>query len=300
MKKTFAFIGLGHMGMPIAERLLSAGHGVRAFDINSQALGSLVKQGAEGFNSPKAAAEGTKIVFACLPSPEVSLQVALGKNGVVEADGVSIYVEMSTIGTATIDKIASSFADRNVNVLDSPVSGGPRGARAGTMSVISAGDASAFDTLKPILLDVAQHVFYVGEKPGLAQITKLANNMISAAGMAVACEAASLAVKAGVDANILINVINASTGRNSATMDKFPASILPRTFDYGANLSTMYKDVALCLDEARQREVPMWVGSNVGQMWFHAMAQGRANDDYTTLIKMVEEWAGVTVGGEDQ
>ena len=106
-------------------------------------------------------------------------------------------------------------------------------------------------------------------------------------------------VKAGVDARILIETVNASTGRNSATMDKFPAAILTRSFDYGGKLSTMYKDVFLCLEEARELDVPMWVGSNVVQLWFHAKTQGRGNDDYTALIKMIEDWAGVVVGGNE-
>jgi 3-hydroxyisobutyrate dehydrogenase-like beta-hydroxyacid dehydrogenase len=93
--------------------------------------------------------------------------------------------------------------------------------------------------------------------------------------------------------------VNASTGRNSATMDKFPASVLTRSFDYGGKLSTMYKDVLLCLEEARRLDVPMWVGTNVVHLWFHAMTQGRGDDDYTTLLQMIEEWAGVTVGGND-
>jgi 3-hydroxyisobutyrate dehydrogenase-like beta-hydroxyacid dehydrogenase len=120
---------------------------------------------------------------------------------------------------------------------------------------------------------------------------------MSAAGMAIAFEAAAMAVKAGVDARTLIETVNASTGRNTATMEKFPVSILPRTFDYGGKLSIVYKDVALCLEEARRLGVPMWVGSSVVQMWFHAMSEGRGDDDYTTLLKTIERWAGVTVGG---
>jgi 3-hydroxyisobutyrate dehydrogenase-like beta-hydroxyacid dehydrogenase len=117
--------------------------------------------------------------------------------------------------------------------------------------------------------------------------------------MAAAFEASVMAVKAGVDARVLIDTINVSTGRNSATMDKFPASVLTRTFDYGGKLSTMYKDIFLCLEEARELNVPMWVGTNVVQLWFQAMTQGRGNEDYTTLIKMIEEWSGVVVGGNE-
>ncbi len=164
---------------------------------------------------------------------------------------------------------------------------------------MAAGDRTAFSRVKPLFDTIARHVFYIGEKPGLAQVTKAANNMISAAAMAISCEAAALAVKAGVDARMFIDVVNASTGRNTATTDKFPASILTRSFDYGGKLATMYKDVTLCLQEAKERDVPMWVGANVVQLWFHAMSQGRGNDDYTTIMKTIEGWSGVTVGGEE-
>ena len=143
---------------------------------------------------------------------------------------------MSTIGTAAIKEIAAELAKKNIVTLDSPVSGGPRGARAGTLATMVAGEHAAFERVKPMLEALARNVFYVGDKPGLAQITKLANNMISAAGMLAAFEASAMAVKAGVDARTLIDTVNASTGRNSATMDKFPASVLTRSFDYGGKV----------------------------------------------------------------
>jgi 3-hydroxyisobutyrate dehydrogenase-like beta-hydroxyacid dehydrogenase len=206
---------------------------------------------------------------------------------------------MSTIGSATMKRIAETLGKSGIAVLDAPVSGGPRGARAGTLSTMVAGDRNAFERTRPLLDIIARNVFYIGEEPGLGQVTKVANNMISAAGMVAAFEAAALAVKAGVDARTFIDTVNASTGRNSATMDKFPVSVLTRSFDYGGKLSTMYKDVELCLDEAKRLNVPMWLGSNVVQMWFHAMTQGRGNDDFTSLVKMIEQWAGVTVGGNE-
>ena len=207
---------------------------------------------------------------------------------------------MSTIGSSTIAAIADELGKSGITVLDSPVSGGPRGARAGTLATMVAGDRAAFERVKPLFDAIARHVFYIGEKPGLAQVTKAANNMISAAAMAISCEAAALAVKAGIDARLFIDVVNASTGRNTATTDKFPASILTRSFDYGGKLATMYKDVTLCLQEAKERDVPMWVGANVVQLWFHAMSQGRGNDDYTTIMKTIEEWSGGGGGGKHQ
>ena len=294
-----AFIGCGAMGAPIAERLIDSGHALHIYDPNPAAIAPLVARGAVAEPSPRAAAERSHVAFACLPSPEVSRKVALGGDGIIGCNRLTAYIEMSTIGSKAVKAIAQGLATTGITVLDSPVSGGPRGARAGTLSTMVAGARATFEAVKPLLDTVARNVFYIGEEPGLGQLTKLANNMISAAGMAAAFEASAMAVKAGVDARTLIETVNASTGRNSATMDKFPAAVLTRSFDYGGKLSTMYKDVLLCLEEARDLNVPMWVGSNVVQLWFHAMTQGRGNDDYTSLIKMIEDWAGVVVGGNE-
>ena len=294
-----AFIGCGAMGATMAERLIDAGHALSIYDPSAAATAALVARGAVGASSPRAAAEASEVAFACLPSPDVSRKVALDVDGIIACKGLAAYVEMSTIGSKSVKAIAQGLAAAGIPLLDSPVSGGPRGARAGTLSTMVAGDRAIFELAKPLLETVARNVFYIGEAPGLGQVTKLANNMISAAGMAAAFEASVMAVKAGVDARTLIDTVNASTGRNSATMDKFPAAVLTRSFDYGGKLSTMYKDVFLCLEEARELNVPMWVGSNVVQLWFHAMTQGYGNDDYTALIKMIEDWAGVVVGGNE-
>lgn len=294
-----AFIGCGAMGAPMAERLIDAGHALSIYDPSPSATAPLVARGAVASPSPRAAAEASDVAFACLPSPDVSRKVALDADGIIACKGLLAYVEMSTIGSKTVKAIAQGLTAVGISTLDSPVSGGPRGARAGTLSTMVAGAPATFERVKPLLETVARNVFYIGETPGLGQVTKLANNMISAAGMAAAFEASAMAVKAGVDARTLIETVNASTGRNSATMDKFPAAILTRSFDYGGKLSTMYKDVFLCLEEARELNVPMWVGSNVVQLWFHAMTQGRGNDDYTALIKMIEDWADVVVGGNE-
>jgi 3-hydroxyisobutyrate dehydrogenase-like beta-hydroxyacid dehydrogenase len=291
-----AFLGLGQMGAPMAERLIDGGFEVHVFDVAAGAMRPLVERGAIGAASPGACAQGAEVAFACLPTPEVSRAVALGEGGIENADGLGVYIETSTIGATTVRAIAGALGDRGIAVLDAPVSGGPRGARAGQLSTMVAGERGVFERVRPLLETIARNVFYVGEQPGLGQIAKLANNMISAAGMAAACEAAAMAVKAGLDARTLIDVVNASTGRNSATEDKFPQSILPRSFDYGGKLATMYKDVRLCLEEAENLGVPMWVGSTVTQLWFHAMCQGRGDDDYTSIAKMIEAWSDVIIG----
>jgi 3-hydroxyisobutyrate dehydrogenase-like beta-hydroxyacid dehydrogenase len=297
--ETIAFIGCGAMGAPIAERLIDAGYAVRLYDPRAETMAPLVARGGVATKSPRDAANGAEIAFACLPSPEVSRAVALGADGVIGAPSLRVYVEMSTIGSKTVRAIAAELAGKNIAMIDSPVSGGPRGARAGTLSTMAAGEHATFERVKPMLQALARNVFYVGDRPGLGQVTKLANNMISAAGMLAAYECSAMAVKAGVDARTLIETVNASTGRNATTLDKFPASILTRSFDYGGKTSIMYKDVSLALEEARELGVPMWLGANVVEMWHMGMVEGRGEEDFTALIKMFEKWAGVVVGGNE-
>src|SRR5262245_52029478 len=134
------FIGCGAMGGPMAERLIDAGADVRVYDPNPAATAPLVARGARLAQSPRDAAAGAPVAFACLPSPEVSIEVALGADGVAGAQELETYVEMSTIGSAPLQRIARELARSGIGVLDAPVSGGPRGARAGTLSTMAAGD----------------------------------------------------------------------------------------------------------------------------------------------------------------
>src|ERR1043165_5874386 len=239
-------------------------------------MAPLIQRGGVATKSPRDAATGAEVTFACLTSPEASRAVAYGTDGVSGANSLRVHVEMSTIGSKTVKAIAAELAKKDIAMVDAPVSGGPRGARGGTLSTMAAGEHAAFECVKPMLQALARNVFYVGDKPGLGQVTKLANNMISAAGMLAAYECSAMAVKAGVDARTLIDTVNASTGRNATTLDKFPASILTRSFDYGGKISIMYKDVSLALEEARELGVPIWLGVDVGHHQQEALGHFRS------------------------
>ena len=140
-------------------------------------------------------------------------------------------------------------------------------------------------------------VFFVGEKAGLAQVAKLGNNLLAAAAMVISSEALVMGVKAGIDPKIMLDIINAGSGRNSATQDKFPKSILPGTFDFGFATGLSYKDVRLCVDEAESMGVPMVVGAAVRQMLAVTNAKFGPTSDFTSITRVVEEWAGVEVRG---
>lgn len=291
------FIGVGNMGGAMAHRLLNAGYRLLLCDTNPAALEPLIAQGAEVASSPREIADRAEIVFACLPSPKVSMAVALGENGIVSGAKTRIYVETSTLGVATVKQIGEGLAGSGKMLVDAPISGGPLGAKNGTLSMMLAGSAKATDAISAMLPHIAKNIFNVGAQPGLGQICKVINNAISITGTTIACEAVVLGVKAGMDAHTLVDVLNASTGRNSATANKFPRHILPRTFDSGAPIEIGAKDIGLYLAEAERLGLPSLVGSSISQIWRMALSEGAGKNDITSLITMFEQWADVEVGG---
>ena len=144
--------------------------------------------------------------------------------------------------------------------------------------------------------DAIGKYFWVGEKPGMGQMMKLMNNLLSATAMAATSEAMVLGVKAGLDPNIMCDVLNAGSGMNTATRDKFPRAVLPRSFDFGFAMGLQTKDVLLALAEADHHKTPMWVGNAVKQTWLQALNREGPNADFTNVIKLMEAAAGVTVG----
>jgi 3-hydroxyisobutyrate dehydrogenase-like beta-hydroxyacid dehydrogenase len=288
------FVGLGTMGFHMARRLIEAGHTLVVYDTRPKAITRLTALGAAAATSPKDVADRVETVMASLPSLDAVWAVAAGANGVIEGKKVRRFVDLSTSGARMAQKIAAALEPKNIVQIDCPVSGGPGGAERGTLAVMVSGPAADIDLLKPALA-VFGKVFVIGDRPGMAQTMKLANNLLSATAMAATSEAMVMGVKAGLDPSVMIEVINAGSGLNTASRDKFPRAILPRTFDYGFTNALMYKDVKLCLDEAEGMGVPMWVGSMVRQLFQLANTQQGPDADFTTIVKCVEQWAGVEV-----
>jgi 3-hydroxyisobutyrate dehydrogenase-like beta-hydroxyacid dehydrogenase len=289
------FIGLGHMGFPMARRLIQANHRVIAFDTRSEALDRVVALGAQPASTPKEVADVAETVLASLPSPDVALDVATGAGGVVEGSRVKRYVDLSTVGSQTAVQIDAALAGSNIAALDSPVSGGVSGAEKGTLAVMVSGPRAEFDILQQTLETIGRPL-YIGETPGSAQTMKLVNNMLAATVLAATSEAVVMGVKSGLDPSVLIDVLNAGSGATSASRDKFPRAILPRTFDYGFATGLMVKDVRLYLEEAKALGVTVEVAEAVGRLWEAAMRDEGADSDFTSAIKPIERAAGVTVG----
>ena len=288
------FVGLGTMGFHMARRLIEAGHALIVYDTRPEAVARVTKLGAASAASPKDVADRAETVMVSLPSLDAVWTVAAGKDGVIEGTKVRRFVDLSTSGARMAVRIAEALAAKNIVQIDSPVSGGPAGAEKGTLAVMVSGPPAEVELLRPVL-SVFGKMFVIGGRPGMAQTMKLANNLLSATAMAATSEAMVMGVKAGLDPAVMLDVINAGSGRNSASQDKFPRAVLPGTFDYGFTNGLMYKDVRLCLDEAESMGVPMQVGGMVRQMFQRATEQHGADADFTTVVKCVEEKAGVEV-----
>jgi len=296
-EQRLGFIGVGRMGGRMARRLLDAGYGLTIYDTNDQAAAAAVAQGAQRADSAAAVASAAEIVLASLPTPPVVEAVALGPKGVIEGRRARIFIDMSTTGATYARRVAQGLAAKGIVAVDAPVSGGIAGAERGTLAVMVSCPEATLGVVKPVL-DSIGRVFFVGRQPGQGQTMKLLNNLLSAAAMAISSEAMVMGVKAGLDPQQIIDVINSGSGRNTATQDKIPRCVLTRTFDFGFSLGLLSKDIRLCLEEADALGVPMVVGSAVRQMLGIAEASEGTNADMTEIVKPIEKRAGVKVGQE--
>jgi 3-hydroxyisobutyrate dehydrogenase-like beta-hydroxyacid dehydrogenase len=290
------FVGLGRMGGPMATRLLDAGHRLTVYDVDGAAIQRLADLGAVGAGSPAEVADAADIVLTSLPTPAIVHEVALGAGGIVEGSRIQSLIELSTIGPGTAIRIAAALAERDIQWIEAPVSGGVRGAREGTLAVMVACPKATFEEARAIVRTFGK-VFFVGERPGLAQVVKLGNNLLSLTAVAITSEALAMGVKAGVDPKVMLEIINAGSGRNSATQDKFPQAVLPGTFDFGFTTGLSYKDVRLCVDEAETLGVPMVLGAAVRELLAITNARFGPDSDFTSIAKLIEDWAGVQIRG---
>lgn len=294
-ERTVGFVGLGAMGAHMVARLLDAGHDLAVFDTRAEAMAPHVARGARACDSAEAVADAAGTVLVSLPTPDVVRAVASELTG---GRAMRAYMDLSTTGPQVAAEVAAMLAGGGVACLDAPVSGGVAGAQAGTLTIMCAGDEALFERLRALLEVLGRNVVLVGAEPGQGQLAKVLNNLLSASAIAITGEALALGVHGGLSASTLLDVFNSSSGRNTASADKFPKHVLPRTFGAGFRLELMDKDVQLCLAEARRRRVPMALGGAVGELWARAAASAAAGADCTEIVRMLEDEAGVVVGDE--
>jgi 3-hydroxyisobutyrate dehydrogenase-like beta-hydroxyacid dehydrogenase len=282
------------MGGLMARRLLDRGLSLTVHDTSQAAVDELVGAGAEAAGSAAEVCSRARSVFLSLPTPDIVEAVCLGDNGVQDGSTVKHVVDCSTTGPRIARRVAKELSASGIEYLDAPVSGGLKGAREGTLAVMVSGSKPVYDLVEPALSRFGT-LFYVGALPGQGQVMKLANNLLAAAAIVLSSEAITMGVKAGLKPGQMCDIINAGSGRNSATQDKFPRSVIPRTFDFGFATGLSYKDVRLCLQEADELGVPMIAGAAVLQMLAVTKARFGGDSDFTSIARVVEEWAGVEI-----
>jgi len=288
------FIGLGKMGFPMARRLIAAGHALTVYDIRKDAVGGLVALGAQAAGSMREVADRVDTILLSLPTPDIVEAVTVGKGGLIEGNRVRRIVDLSTTGSVMAKRIFEALKEREIVQIDSPVSGGVSGAEKGTLAVMVSGPREEAMALEPVLSIIGKF-FFISEKPGAGQTMKLCNNVLSATAMAATSESVVTGVKAGLDPRIMVDVINAGSGRNTASESKFPKNIIPRTFDLGFTNGLMMKDVNLFLSEADALGVPVEVSKAVAYLLQMACTEIGAEADLTTIVQPLEKRAGAEV-----
>ncbi|MCP5143974.1 MAG: NAD(P)-dependent oxidoreductase [Gammaproteobacteria bacterium] len=288
------FVGLGSMGGAIVTRLLAAGEQVAVFDRSPALLQRFGDAGAHTASSVQEVADRAEVVIACVPDKDASISVA---SEVMNGTAVRIHADLSTIGCAAIREIEGQLRTKGIQVVDAPISGGRAAIENGTLSVMVAGEETALNRFEQVAKPFAGRITRIGNRVGQAQLCKLVNNGINFTAFLVSCEAVSVGVKAGIKPQVLLDVINAGTGRNSATMDKIPRAIVPRTFDLGGPLGGVVKDLDLFLTEAALAGLPSGVIAHTRKMWSEAITAMDPASDSSNIIRHFENILDVEVSG---
>ncbi|MDO9025951.1 NAD(P)-dependent oxidoreductase [Zwartia sp.] len=289
-------IGLGNMGVHFGTRLLAAGYELMVFDINPAMIKRLQDKGATVAQSARAIGDACEVVLLCLPMPAAVAEVATGSEGVMHGSAVKVIIDLSTTGPSVTGEVAAAVQAKGIDFLGAPVSGGTVAAEKGTLTLMISGRESLVQEMDPIFKTLGKNLFYLGADPTLGQTMKLVNNTLCAVGMVASCEALVYGAKAGLDSKLMLDVLNVSSGRSFATLEKIPQCVLNREFPTRFTTELIHKDIKLCIEEAEKIGAPMLVSQAARTFLAFAITQGDGKKDYAHTIKHFEGWAGVEFG----
>ena len=283
------FIGLGNMGGPMASNLLKAGHSIRAFDLVDSALQAIAQEGGESCDSAIAAVDGVDTVISMLPASEHVENLYLGDKGLLTAISPgTLVIDSSTIAPASSRKISAAAAEKNIPMLDAPVSGGVGGAVGGTLTFIVGGESEVFNQAKPVLEDMGKNIFHAGA-PGAGQVAKICNNMLLSVLMTGTAETLQLGVDHGMDPVVLSEIMRKSSGGNWAlevynpypgVMDGVPAS---NNYEGGFLVDLMIKDLGLALDASVDTGSAAPMGTLARNLYIDHQKRGNGRKDFSSI-----------------
>lgn len=292
------FIGLGKMGNPMASRLLEAGFTLTILDANPEAQQAFVD--VHGGNPASALSEigsNSEVVITMLPNGHEVRRVTLGGEGddqdhlLGSMPGGSVLIDMSSSSPTGTQALGRTLAQQGISMLDAPVSGGVSRALAGTLAIMVGGDTAVVGRCRPLFEAMGERIFETGGL-GSGHAMKALNNLVSAAGLIAAAEALLIGRRFGLEPAVMIDVLNASTGRNNSTENKFKQFILSRAFNSGFSLDLMMKDLATAVALAKDTSTPAGFSEACQDYWSKAQAGLEEEVDHTAVVRWFEEIAG--------
>lgn len=292
--KVVAFLGLGRMGTPMAGRLVEAGYTVSAFDLSAEARERAAAVGCRIATDLAGAVADAPVVITMLPDEHAVEGLAHGGDGLLAAwEGDGLWIEMTSSMPAVTRAVAAAVAARGGRFLDAPVSGGVRGAEAGTLTVMAAGAEEALAEAGPILAPLSGRVVYLGERPGAGDVAKSVNNMLSAVNLTAATEALAIAIKEGVDLRLLVDAIGTSTGASNALKVKVGDFALADRYDTGFTIAQYLKDLRIALTMAGDDELSPALAMITRKLWEGLAEEEGGAHDHTEVVPMLLRRAGL-------
>ncbi len=288
-----AFVGPGIMGRPMALHLMGAGHAMRVYARRAASLQPLVEAGAVACATPAEAARGAEIVFVMVSdTPDVE-QVVLGPDGVIEGAGAgSVVVDMSTISPVATRVLAQRLAQRGIAMLDAPVSGGEKGAREASLSIMVGGKADVFERVRPLFEAMGRNIVRIGDH-GAGQVAKACNQIVAAVTLEAVAEGMTLARKNGVDPARVREALLAGYAW-SRVLEMHGARMVSRDFAPGFKARLHRKDLRIVTDTAAQLDIALPQAALIGQHLNALVGMGCAEEDSAAVVKVLERMSGVT------
>ena len=289
------YIGLGRMGLPMAERLIAAGHSLTVYNRSQGAVQKLVAKGAQAGASPRDVAQQVEVLFTCLLTPAQCEQIFLGDAGAIHgARKGQIFIDMATIDPMTTRRIAAALSAKGVELIDAPISGGPKGAAEGTLSIMTGGDTAAFERVRPLFETLGRKIFHMGPA-GCGVSAKICNQILTGTTHALVAEAMVLGTKLGLDPQRLFEVLKVSSGQSNSLERAVPNYILPRNFEAAYSVEGIIKDLESAIQAAKSCGVRLLLPTIAQQMYQEARGLGHGDKDVSAVVLPMEAIAGVEV-----
>jgi 3-hydroxyisobutyrate dehydrogenase len=296
MFRNIGFVGVGIMGQRMCRNLIKAGYCVWAYDLNPLAVQAVAAMGATAVPDLPALARQVDVVVSSLPSPAALLAVTEGPHGLLAALKPDAYLcDTSTVDPGTARRVYEAARDRSVHALDCPVSGGPGGAEAGTLTIMVGGDAAALEAVRPVLEVMGKKIMHCGG-PGAGQVAKLVNQALVGVHTVAVLEALLVGRKLGLDLDTIVSILRSSSGGSWILENHLRIKALAGTYEPGFALDLMFKDLNLFVQTAAEAQAPVFMAAATLQLYSAARAAGAGKLDQTVVAREIEKLAGARLG----